>query len=152
MKEQRRGRRIAMSADEIDQFLSTERTCRVATVGADGAPHVAPLWFVWDGQALWLNSVVKSQRWTDLARDPRVSVVVDAGEAFGELRGVEILGRVESVGEAPWTGTVPEPEIDRPEQLFADKYAGGQIGRDARHAWLRLRPDKLVSWDFRKMG
>ncbi|HEU5085582.1 MAG TPA: pyridoxamine 5'-phosphate oxidase family protein, partial [Acidimicrobiales bacterium] len=77
---QRRGRRIAMSPEELDEFLRTEHTCRVASVGADGAPHVAPLWFVWDGEALWLNSLVRSQRWTDLQRDPRVSVVVDAGE------------------------------------------------------------------------
>jgi PPOX class probable F420-dependent enzyme len=152
MKEQRRGRRIAMSTEELDEFLSSERTCRVATVGGDGSPHVAPLWFVWDGEVLWLNSIVKSQRWTDLARDPRVSIVVDAGEGYGELRGVEILGKVEPVGEVPRTGAVDDPLLDGVEQQFADKYAGGQVGRDGRHAWLRIRPDKVVSWDFRKLG
>ena len=96
MREQRRGRRIAMTGDEVDAFLREERTCRVASVGGDGAPHVAPLWFVWDGEALWLNSIVASQRWTDLQRDPRVAVVVDAGEDFLQLRGVEIPSLVEA--------------------------------------------------------
>ena len=78
-----------MSPTERDEFLATERTCRVASVGRDGSPHVTPLWFAWDGTALWLNSIVRSQRWSDLQRDNRVSVIVDAGCPFTELRGVE---------------------------------------------------------------
>jgi len=88
VREQRRGRRIAMSSAELDAFLAGERTCRVATVSPAG-PHNTPLWFVWDGTTLWLTSIVKSQRWTDLARDPRVAVLVDAGEAYDELRGAD---------------------------------------------------------------
>ncbi|TFV88809.1 pyridoxamine 5'-phosphate oxidase family protein [Blastococcus sp. CT_GayMR16] len=147
---QRRGRSIAMTAAEVDDFLTGERTCRVATVGGDGSPHVAPLWFVWDGAALWLNSLVRSQRWTDLQRDPRVSVVVDAGTEFAELRGVEISGRAVVVGDVPRTAE-PDPALARPEELFAGKYAGGaSFAPDGRHAWLRITPDKRVSWDFRK--
>src|ERR1700758_3480116 len=100
---QRRGRAIAMTAAEADEFLATERTCRVATVGADGRPHVAPLWFVWDGQSLWLSSLVRSQRWTDLMRDPRVAVTVDAGVEYSELRGVELSGVAAPVGDVPRT-------------------------------------------------
>ena len=101
MREQRRGGKIAMDVEERDSFLASERTCRVATVGLDGAPHVTPLWFVWDGSALWLTSIVRSQRWTDLQREPRIGVVVDAGTDFMELRGVEIRGVAEPVGEVP---------------------------------------------------
>lgn len=151
MKQQRRGRRIAMSAPERDEFLSDQRTCRVATVGADGAPHNSALWFVWDGDALWLNSIVKSQRWTNIQRDPRVSVLVDANEEYFELKGVELLGEVEIVGDVPRSAD-PDPRVETPERLFAEKYAGGgEFVPDGRHAWLRLIPDKVVSWDFSKL-
>jgi hypothetical protein len=150
MVEQRRGRRIAMSPAEVDAFLAEERTCRVATVGPNG-PHATPLWYAWHGGALWLTSVVRSQRWTDLQRDPRVAVVVDAGTSYDELRGVELRGRVEVVGEVPRTGE-PVPELEGPEQLMADRYLGGTFVHDGRHAWLRLVPDKITSWDFRKLG
>jgi hypothetical protein len=139
-----------MSTEERDAFLAQERTCRVASIGGDGSPHVTPLWFVWDGTSLWLTSIVKSQRWTDLQRDNRVSVIVDGGTEFTELRGVELRGRVEVVGEVPRTGE-PLAELETPEQLFGDKYAGGTMGHDGRHAWLRLTPEKVVSWDFRKL-
>jgi hypothetical protein len=150
LRAQKRNRSIAMTPEEVDAFLTAEITCRVATAGGDGAPHVVPLWFVWDGAALWLNSLVRSQRWTDLARDPRIAVVVDAGTGYAELRGVEVTGRAEPVGEAP-RGADPDPELDEPERLFAAKYQPGYpFTPDGRHAWLRVVPEKIASWDFRK--
>ncbi len=150
MREQRRSRRIAMTPEERDAFLAEERTCRVATTGSQG-PHLTALWFVWDGEALWLTSIVNSQRWKDLEQDPRVSVLVDVGEGFGELRGVEIRGQALPVGEVPRTGEPHDGLVD-PEQRFGVKYAGGTFTHDGRHAWLRVVPEKIVSWDFRKMG
>lgn len=148
---QRRGRRIMMTPAELDAFLAGQRTCRVATVSADGAPHVSALWYCWDGQALWLYSLVRSRRWADLRHDPRVAVVVDDGVEYGELRGAELTGQVESVGEAPRTGE-PCPELDTPERLFADKnFDLEAMPHDGRHAWLRLTPERIVSWDFRKI-
>jgi hypothetical protein len=150
-KQQRRGRAIAMSTEEVDAFLRDERMCRVATVGDGGHPHISPLWFVWDGSALWLNSVVKSQRWANLERNPAVAVVIDAGHEFHELRGVELTGIARPVGEVP-RASAPNYELRTPERLFGAKYANGTFSADGRHAWLRLDPNKIVSWDFRKMS
>jgi PPOX class probable F420-dependent enzyme len=150
--QQRRGRKIMMTPGELDEFLTAQRTCRVATVSADGAPHVSALWFAWDGTSLWLYSVVRSRRWAQLRRDPRVAVVVDSGEEYDQLRGVELSGRVEFVGEVPRTGELCA-ELDTAETLFARKNFGlDEMPHDGRHAWARLTPDKIVSWDFRKLG
>jgi pyridoxamine 5'-phosphate oxidase-like protein len=147
---QRRSRRIAMTPGERDAFLTEERTVRLATISVDGRPHVSPLWFVWDGSAMWITSIVRSQRWADLQRNPRCAVVVDAGAAYNELRGVEFSGRVEVVGEVPRTGE-PHPELEPVEALHARKYHGGEIIRDGRHAWLRFTPEREYTWDFRKI-
>ncbi|MDF3291696.1 pyridoxamine 5'-phosphate oxidase family protein [Streptomyces silvisoli] len=147
---QRRGRRIMMSPRELDSYLAGQRTCRVATVSADGTPHVSALWFAWDGAALWLYSLVRSRRWAHLLADPRIAVIVDDGEEYGELRGVELCGTVEFVGEAPRTGA-PCAELATPEGLFAAKHFGlARMPHDGRHGWLRLTPERIVSWDFRK--
>lgn len=151
LREQKRGRRIAMSPEERSEFLTANRTCRVATSGAEGAPHQSALWYVWDGNVLWLNSLVKSQRWADIVRDPRVSILVDAGDDFTDLRGVEIIGKAAPVGEVPRTGEHND-ELAAPETAFGEKYAGGRFGYDGKHAWLRVVPEKMVSWDFRKAG
>lgn len=153
MREQRRSRVIAMSAEERDSFLGEQRTCRLATLGP-GGPHVSPVWFVWDGEAIWVYSLTRSQRWTDLQRDPRVATVVDAGEHYFELRGVEIEGEAAVVGPVPRTGDAdPEtPELAGPEHLMGVKYHGGGMIHDGRHAWLRITPAKITSWDFRKLA
>ena len=157
MQEQRRGRKIALTPEELDEYLTTERTCTVATVSHDG-PHVTALWFVWDGACVWVYSITRSQRWTDLQRDPRVAMLVEAGEDYTELRGVEISGRVEIVGEVPRTGEADDALVE-PERLFAAKYQARNDGagadsmfHDGRHAWLKLTPAKVASWDFRKLG
>jgi hypothetical protein len=93
------------------------------------------LWFAWDGTSLWLYSITRSRRWADQRHDPRVAVVVDDGEEYGELRGVELSG-----------------SVDFPEPLFAAKNFGlDAIVHDGRHAWLRLNPETVTSWDFRKI-
>ena len=152
MNGQRRGAAIAMTDDERDAFLRSQPICRVATVGPLGRPHASALWFVWDGSALWLNSLVRSRRWADVARNPQLSAVVDDGGAdFGRLRGVELTGDVEVVGEVPRTGE-HVPALAGPERLFADKYLGGGDFRyDGRHGWLKLVPGAIVSWDFAKL-
>ncbi|CAO5188172.1 Pyridoxamine 5'-phosphate oxidase [Frankia sp. AiPs1] len=152
---QRRGRKIALSAEEVDTLLTESQVCRVATLTSSGAPHISPLWYAWDGTSLWLYSIVRSQRWSDLRRDPRTAVVVDGGGEFMELHGVELRGRFEAVGPAPRTGQEDAPELATPERLFAAKYAAspdGSMYHDGRHAWLRLTPEKVASWDHRKLG
>jgi hypothetical protein len=67
------------------------------------------------------------------------------------LRGVELIGDVERVGENPRAGEACA-DLVVPERIFAAKYLdGGAFVYDGRHAWLRLRPAKVVSWDFRKI-
>ena len=153
MRPQRRGRVIAMSPGELDSFLGEQRTCRIATVGP-GGPHVSPVWFVWDGQALWVYSLTRSQRWANLSRDPRVAAVADTGHHYHELRGVEIEGQAVVVGPVPRTSEAAQPpELAEPERLMAAKYFDQpQMIHDGRHAWLRITPLKIVSWDFRKLA
>jgi nitroimidazol reductase NimA-like FMN-containing flavoprotein (pyridoxamine 5'-phosphate oxidase superfamily) len=139
-----------MTGPEVDGFLTGQRTCRVATTSPDG-PHATPLWFAWDGTSLWLHSLSRSQRWTDWERDNRVAVVIDDGHDYGELRGVELRGRAVTVGEVPRTGE-PSAGLAAVESLFARKYYGGEaMDYDGRHAWRRVTPEKITSWDFRKI-
>jgi len=168
-----------MSAEELSAFLGEQHTCRFATSGPDG-PHVAPVWFVWDGQAIWVYSLTRSQRWANVSRDPRVAIVVDDGHHYHELHGVEIEGQAAVVGPVPRTGQENEnaPELAEPERLMTAKYfgpaslaasggggspstgggaspstsGGPEMTHDGRHAWLRVTPQKMVSWDFRKLA
>jgi nitroimidazol reductase NimA-like FMN-containing flavoprotein (pyridoxamine 5'-phosphate oxidase superfamily) len=114
-----------MTPEETDAFLCAEQACQAASAGPGSRPDVSPPWFVWDGGPLWLNSLVRSQRQTNLQRDPRVAVVVDAGEEYADLRGVQIRGTARPAGDERMTG---------PHAQLAD------YGR--RLAGVRRRPDQ----------
>lgn len=141
-----------MTSDERAAFLRDQVTCRVATVGMDGEPHVSPLWYVWDGSRFWLHSLVGTQRWINLTRNLKCAVVVDTGDGrYTELRGVEFRGTVEIIGEVPRVGK-PIADLQPIELEFARRYASGKMQYDGRHAWLRLTPKREYTWDFRKIG
>lgn len=140
-----------MTPGERDAFLESQRTCRVGTIGLDG-PHNTALWFLWDGQ-LPVDAVHSAgQRWADLQRDQRVAIVVDDGSDYSELRGVEILGSAEFVGEQPRTGEPHEELAVMEPQVFSKYFNTTDVFHGGKHAWIRVRPAKISSWDFRKLA
>src|SRR5947209_15049869 len=88
-----RREQIRMSEDEIQAFLDEQRTMAVATIGRDGFAHVVAMWYVLvDGKlAFW--TYAKSQKALNLRRDHKATCLVEAGEGYNELRGVQIKGR-----------------------------------------------------------
>ena len=67
-----------MSGDELDRFLSAgTRTGKLATVRADGSPHVAPIWFILDGEDLVFMTGADTVKGRAMLRDPRVALSVD---------------------------------------------------------------------------
>ncbi len=81
----------AMSPDEIERFLSHgTRTAKLATVMADGGPHVMPVWFIVEAGRIIFNTARDTVKGANLRRDPRVALIVDdeaAPYAFVHIRG-----------------------------------------------------------------
>jgi general stress protein 26 len=133
-----------MTPDELEAFLSRERTARLATVSPDGEPHVVPMWFVWHDGAMFFNSLKRSRRMRDARHDARVSACVDAGHEYGELHGAVLYGLLEPVTD--------QAVLDDLGRLFGEKYWGGiEIPEVRSHRWMVLRPDRIASWDFKKI-
>src|SRR5688500_16743531 len=83
---------VRLSAQEIDEFLSRERTVIFTCLNRDGTPHSTPLWFLWDRGALYARTMRKLQKVKNVERDPRVSCVVETGEEYLQLKSVVING------------------------------------------------------------
>src|ERR1700759_4529826 len=86
-----------MTADELDRFLTTgTRTGKLATVRADGRPHVAPVWFVLDGDDLVFMTGATTVKGKSLLRDPRAALTVDDDQppfAFATIEGSVSISR-----------------------------------------------------------
>jgi PPOX class probable F420-dependent enzyme len=67
-----------MSPDEVKRFLAYgTRTAKLATVRADGRPHVVPVWFVLDGDDIVFTTGTTTVKAAAMRRHPRVALCVD---------------------------------------------------------------------------
>ncbi len=69
-----------MTDQEVRAFLTAApaRTGKLATVRADGRPHIAPVWYdVDDDGSLAFNTGAATVKGRNLSRDPRASLCVD---------------------------------------------------------------------------
>lgn len=76
------------------EILALPLMATLSTVAADGAPCNAPVWFAWEGGALWMLSDTTASSAARIARDPRVAVeIVQYDNAAGILRHLGLRGR-----------------------------------------------------------
>lgn len=150
---------ITMSPVEIVEFLTGGHTLQVATIGKDGTPHLAPMWYVMEGDKVVFRSFTKSQKMINLARDPRVTVLHERGLAYAELQGVMIRGTGRLIDDpayvletyrrlaAKYPMVGPEPvELD-------DDALEAAFGRFAsKNTAVVVEPDKIITWDHTKLG
>jgi general stress protein 26 len=137
---------LSLTEAEMEPYLRSQRTARVATVDEHGRPHVVPLWFVWHDGTLFLNSTLGNPTVENALRSGRAAAVVDDGEDYDTLRGVTMSGSVETAED--------DPRLHHVEREWSRKYlGGGELPYRRWHGrlWLRLVPDRIASWDFRKI-
>ena len=137
---------LSLSAEELESFLTEQHTVRLATSDAHGLPHVVPLWYVWHERTLFMNSTLGNVTVRNIQANPRAAAIIDDGDSYDELRGVLLHGIVEPADS--------DPRILRVSDLWSWKYMGGDplpYVRWKSRLWLRLVPDRVKSWDFRKI-
>jgi hypothetical protein len=146
---------IQMTADEVAGFLDEHRVAICATNGNDGWPHLMPLWYVLRDGELWSWTYAKSQKVRNLERDDRVTLEVETGHEYSELRGVMIQAHCILHRELDIVAGVGED--------LAMRYGGGDaaVGPDAREVFerqaakrvaLQFAVASIATWDHRKLG
>jgi PPOX class probable F420-dependent enzyme len=143
---------IRMNDEEIRAFLEEQRTLQVATIDHDGWPHLVAMWYALVNDQLVFWTYARSQKAVNLRRDPRLTCLVETGERYDELRGVQIKGRailnndpetVRRTAEVIYARYV-NPLNDATRQLIA--------AQAPKRVLVFVEPVEVVSWDHRKLG
>lgn len=149
-----RREQIKMTDEERDAFLRERHVMNVATHGADGRIHLVAMWygFVGDDQQLAFWTYGKSQKIVNLERNPQLTALVESGESYDQLKGVELVGTgrvvrdrevIQAIGESTWeryTGPVDD----------AARQGVGVVG--AKRVAVLIEVEKWVTWDHSKLG
>lgn len=156
-----------MSDAEVASFLAEERTVTCATAGPRGWPHLMPLWYVLRtppaGEAaprLWSWTYAVSQKVRNLERDPRVTLQVEAGEQYQELRGVMLECEVTIHRDVETVGALGHeiftryatPRGEPPVEELPAEVAEMVAKQAAKRVALEFVEVRRASWDHRKLG
>jgi PPOX class probable F420-dependent enzyme len=144
---------IRMSEDEIEEFLHGRRTMNVATFNHDGTIHLVAMWYGFYEGKLAFETFAKSQKVLNAQRDPRITILVEDGDTYEELRGVEIVGKArvledpEDVMEIARDVVRRYIDVGKPEDVdaVAAAMANKRFG-------IVIEPERIVSWDHTKLG
>jgi pyridoxamine 5'-phosphate oxidase family protein len=105
---------------ELRYLAGGRQLGRIATVGADGTPHVVPVGWIYNAARDTIDigghELARSKKFRDIARTGRAAIVVDDLESTDPWRprGIEVRGRGETIA-------LPTPLI-------------------------RIHPERIVSW------
>lgn len=143
---------IQMTEAEVDAFLRGRHTMNVASVGKDGWPHVVAMWYGFvDGvAAFWTYG--KSQKIVNLRRDPRLTCLVEEGDTYEQLVGVELVGRAEIVEDRDAVMAIGRSVFERYTGPWNDEAGPGLERVGAKRVGVKVHVERVVSWDHGKLG
>ena len=146
---------IKLTEQELAELVESERIVVVSSIGPRGWPHSMPMWFTVRAGEIWVWTYAKSQKVRNLERDPRATLLVETGEEYTELRGIQIEAEAEIVRETEavfeFGKELSLRYAEGIETIEGDAAAALQAQAGKRVA-LRFRPVRTASWDHRKLG
>ena len=142
---------IRMSDAEIEEFLSGRHTMNVASFNHDGTIHLVAMWYAMlDGDAVFWT-FGKSQKIKNLQRDPRVTLLVESGDEYSELIGVEIVGTATVLTDQDDIMAIGEAVYARYFGEVNDEVRPFVALTGAKRFGVRVKADRVVSWDHKKL-
>ena len=143
---------IVLTDEEIAEFVEQQRTATLASVSAEGQPHLVAMWYaVIDGQ-IWFETKAKSQKAVNLRRDPRVSVLIESGHTYDSLKGVSFEGKAVVVDDADALWQVGVSIWERYTGPYTEEMRPFvEIMLNKRVA-VRVDVERTRSWDHKKLG
>ena len=144
---------IKMTPEEVDAFLQEQRTMSIATIGKDGRPHLIAMWYAFlDGvPCFW--TFAKSQKVVNLRRDPRITCMVEAGDTYDQLRGIELIAHANITDDEAEVLRFGVAEFERYQGIKVNEALLPQVQRMAnKRVVVKIEVERVVSWDHRKLG
>jgi PPOX class probable F420-dependent enzyme len=148
-----------MTPAEVHEFLTANTVLEVATIGRDGWPHLAPMWYVMDDDKVVFRSFTKSQKIVNLRRDPKLTVLVETGDDYSQLRGVMIKAEARLVDDREYVLSIygalaaKYPMINDSPVVLEGEALENALGRFAgKNTAVIVEPTDIITWDHTKLG
>lgn len=140
-----------MSTEEVDAFLREEKTATMCSLHPDGSIHAVAMWYGFLDGVLTVETKAKSQKVQNLKRDPRLTVLVEAGDSYDQLRGVELVGKGRIIEDPDRVWELGISVWERYIGPYDDSQREGLAAMLHNRVLVTIDVDRVVSWDHRKL-
>jgi general stress protein 26 len=134
---------------KLTALLALKINARMATASPKTIqPHVVPVWYLWDGESMWISSFRSTRKVKELQKNAKISICVDTTDVDPVVGGVVLEGEAELVTE-------PRPFMEEMTARVYTRYLGpeGVLGKDPQ-SWIhdpealliKLTPKKAYVW------
>ena len=140
---------ITMTDAEIAAYLEDQKVLNIATIGPSGHPHLVAMWYVVMNGKVTFWTFGKSQKILNLRRDPKITGLIESGETYESLKGLELVGTgriiedydtILSIGKAVGLKYNGEGAISDAALPFLEAQAKKRLG-------IQIDVERIVSWD-----
>jgi len=143
--------RVAMTDAEVSAMLAGSRKLQLATINRDGTPHLVTMFYVMLGGQIAFWTYRSSQKARNLARDPRVTCLVETGEDYFELRGVQVAGLVRCIEDPAGVLEIGRGVVGGMAGVPAEAVEEYVAHAARKRVGYVVEPARIVSWDHRKL-
>jgi len=143
---------IRMTEQEVDEFLLGRHTLSLATINHDSTVHLVAMWYGFLEGCVAIETKTKSQKVRNLRHDPRMTCMVEDGDRYEDLRGVELVGTAEIVEEPERMWEMGVNLFERYQGTYTEEMRPFVEAMLHKRVVVKLHVDRVVSWDHRKLG
>src|SRR6478609_10180619 len=144
--------KIVMTQDEIDEFLQGRHSLTMSTIAGDGSIHSIAMWYGFLEGAVAIESKAKAQKVVNLRRNPTMTMLVEDGETYEELRGVSLVGKAEIVEEPDRVWDLGVSVFSRYNAPYTEEMKPFVEIMLNKRVVVKMNVEKVISWDHRKLG
>jgi PPOX class probable F420-dependent enzyme len=142
---------VAMAPAEVEEFLRGRHTMALATTAPNGRPHLVAMWYGFVAGSPGFLTYRGSQKYKNLLRDPLVTCLVEDGEAYDELRGVQLLGRTEVLEDEDRRLELAYSVTERYQGALDDAARAAVRAHLPKRLAIRIEVEDVVSWDHSRL-
>ena len=132
-------------------MLAAGRKLQLATINPDGTPHLVTMYYAMVGGQIAFWTYRTSQKARNLARDPRLTCLVESGREYFDLRGVQVTGVARCLtdpGDVLEIGRLIAASMGGVPQDALESYVAGAAKK--RYGYL-VEPTRVITWDHSKL-
>ena len=128
------------------EFLKSQKVLRLATIGKNKTPHIAPVWYLYSGKKIYIGTNTSTIKAKNVKARKRVSFCVDVGVNAPNIYGVMGQGDANLILEKNKVKTIAKKILLRYFKTLKSKSAKELL--DDTNCIIEIIPEKFSVWNY----